>query len=82
MASAKRSNVTVNWTMKIIRFSTKLKLEKRNQLYEFLVEVLSFDEPVKSFISDGFVKSAEIKACESRGMRRTYGYSAVTRDEA
>jgi hypothetical protein len=29
-----------------------------------------FDEPVKSPISDGFVKSAEIKACESRGMRR------------
>jgi hypothetical protein len=35
-----------------------------------------------SCISDGFVKSAEIKACESRGVRRVYGYSAVTRDDA
>ena len=26
---------------------------------------VNFDEPVKSHISDGFVKSAEIKACES-----------------
>jgi hypothetical protein len=32
---------------------------------------VKIDEPVKSPISDGFVKSAEIKACESRGMRRT-----------
>jgi hypothetical protein len=35
-----------------------------------LFGTILFDEPVKSAISDGFVKSAEIKACESRGMRR------------
>ena len=47
-----------------------------------LQESGDFDEPVKSLISDGSVKSTEIKACESRGMRSTYVYSAVTRDEA
>jgi hypothetical protein len=35
-----------------------------------LFGTILFDEPVKSPISDGSVKSAEIKACEPRGMRR------------
>ena len=43
---------------------------------------VNVDEPVKSRHADGFAKSAEIKACESLVMRRTYVYSAVTRDEA
>jgi hypothetical protein len=44
--------------------------------------LIRVDKPVKRLISDGCVKSAEIKACESRGTRRTDGYAAVTRDAA
>jgi len=54
----------------------------RDRTFDIRCWTFILDEPVKSPISDGFVKSAEIKACEPRGMRRTYGYSAVTRDEA
>ena len=32
-------------------------------------------------MSNGSVKSTEIKACESGGARRTYGYTAVTRGD-
>jgi hypothetical protein len=40
-----------------------IQLPQRFGASSFLI-----DKPVKSFISDGFVKSAEIKACESRGV--------------
>jgi hypothetical protein len=40
------------------------------------------DELVKSQEWDGKVKSAKCKACESRGVRRTYPYAAMTKDEA
>jgi hypothetical protein len=34
---------------------------------------INIDEIVKSHLSDGLEKSFESKACEARGMRRTYG---------
>ena len=37
---------------------------------------------VRSHKSDGTVKSSGCKAHESLGMRRTYQYAAVTKDEA
>jgi len=40
------------------------------------------DGLVKSHKSDGTVKSSRCKARESLGMRRTYQYAAVTKDEA
>ena len=40
------------------------------------------DGLVKSHRSDGTVKSSRCKARESLGMRRTYQYAAVTKDEA
>jgi len=40
------------------------------------------DGLVKSHKSDGTVKSSRRKARESLGMRRTYQYAAVTKDEA
>jgi hypothetical protein len=43
---------------------------------------LNDDGPVKSHKSDGTVKSSRCKARESLGMRRTYQYAAVTKDEA
>jgi len=39
------------------------------------------DGLVKSHKSDGTVKSSRCKARESLGMRRTYQYAAVTKDE-
>ena len=40
------------------------------------------DDLVKSQKSDGTVKSSRCKARESLGMRRTYQYVAMTKDEA
>jgi len=40
------------------------------------------DGLVKSHKSDGTVKSSRCKACKSLGMRRTYQYAAVTKDQA
>ena len=40
------------------------------------------DELVKSHKLDGTVKSARCKARESLGMRRTYKYVGMTKDEA
>ena len=40
------------------------------------------DGLVKSHKSDGTVKSSRCKARESLGMRRTYQYAAVTKNEA
>ena len=40
------------------------------------------DGLVKSHKSDGTVKNSRCKACESLGMKRTYQYAAVTKDEA
>ena len=40
------------------------------------------DGLVKSHRSDGTVKSSRCKARESLGMRRTYQYAAMTKDEA
>ncbi len=41
-----------------------------------------FDGLVKSHKSDGTVKNSRCKAHESLGMRRTYQYASVTKDEA
>ena len=43
---------------------------------------LNQDELVKSQHLDGTVKSSRCKARESLGMRRTYRYAAMTKDEA
>jgi hypothetical protein len=40
------------------------------------------DDLVKSHKGDGTVKSCRCKARESLGMRRTYRYAAMTKDEA
>jgi hypothetical protein len=45
-------------------------------------EAIKFGGLVKSHKSDGTVKSSRCKARESLGMRRTYQYAAVTKDEA
>jgi hypothetical protein len=42
----------------------------------------NLDELVKSHYLDGTVKSARCKARESLGMRRTYKYVGMTKDEA
>ena len=42
----------------------------------------NIDGLVKSHKSGGTVKSSRCKARESLGMRRTYQYAAVTKDEA
>jgi len=47
-----------------------------------ILEGFIFDGLVKSHKSDGTVKSSRCKARESLGMRRTYQYAAVTKDEA
>jgi hypothetical protein len=41
-----------------------------------------FDELVKSHQLNGTVKSSRCKARESLGMRRTYKYVGMTKDEA
>ena len=41
-----------------------------------------YDDLVKSQKSDGTVKTSRCKARESLGMRRTYQYVAMTKDEA
>ena len=46
------------------------------------LQPLNLDGLVKSHKSDGTVKSSRCKARESLGMRRTYQYAAVTKDEA
>ena len=43
---------------------------------------MNFDELVKSHKLDGTVKSSRCKARESLGMRRTYKYVGMTKDEA
>jgi hypothetical protein len=43
---------------------------------------LNFEGFIKSHKSDGTVKSSRRKARESLGMRHTYQYAAVTKDEA
>jgi len=43
---------------------------------------INYDGLLKSHKSDGTVKSFRCKARESLGMRRTYQYAAVTKDEA
>jgi len=47
---------------------------KRNEAVG-LYGAVKFDDLVKSCQWDGFVKSAECKACESWGVRRTYSTS-------
>jgi hypothetical protein len=43
---------------------------------------IKIDELAKSHKLDGTVKSARCKARESLGMRRTYKYVGMTKDEA
>jgi hypothetical protein len=43
---------------------------------------VNFDDLVKSQHWDGTVKSTQCKACESLGMRRTYKYASMMKDEA
>ena len=47
-----------------------------------LFKKVNLDSLVRSHKSDGTVKSSRCKARESLGMRRTYQYAAVTKDEA
>ncbi len=44
--------------------------------------IIKVDDLAKSQKSDGTVKSSRCKARESLGMRRTYQYVAMTKDEA
>ncbi len=44
--------------------------------------IIKVDDLSKSQKSDGTVKSSRCKARESLGMRRTYQYVAMTKDEA
>jgi len=46
------------------------------------VQRFKVDELAKSLQSDGTVKSSRCKARESLGMRRTYKYAGMTKDEA
>ncbi|VTR63902.1 hypothetical protein DESC_100098 [Desulfosarcina cetonica] len=52
------------------------------QCWSGFVDRSRIDEAVKKLYFRRIRKKPEIKACESRGMRRTFAYAAVTRDEA
>jgi hypothetical protein len=65
--------------------STKIEVEmnltKLHHFSYFQTLTRNIDELVKSDNLDGTVKSARCKANESLGMRRTYKYVGMTKDE-
>ena len=65
----------------VLMIRNEIKTNDRNLMF-FPFSCVKIDDLVKSYQKDGTEKSSRCKARESLGMRRTWKYVVMTKDEA